>query len=71
MRELPEKKRWRPSGSGCVPSSAMRGVINGSPIDLDKHLGGRCLEFVRDGGFGEYRVCVLADWGEDLTLVTQ
>jgi hypothetical protein len=46
----------------------MRGVINGSPIDLDKHLGGRCLEFVRDGGFGEYRVCVLADWGEDLIL---
>jgi hypothetical protein len=45
-----------------------RGVINGRPFDLDKHRGGRCLRFVRDGGVGEFRVYVMADLGEDLIV---
>jgi hypothetical protein len=45
-----------------------RGLINGRPIDLDRHTGGRCLEFVRDGGFGLYRVYVTAEEGQDLII---
>jgi hypothetical protein len=45
-----------------------RGLINGRPIDLDHHMGGRCLKFVRDGGIGLYRVYVLADEGQDLVV---
>ncbi|RWF68464.1 MAG: hypothetical protein EOS26_27410 [Mesorhizobium sp.] len=45
-----------------------RGLINGRPIDLDYHHGGRCLKFVRDGGFGLYRVYVIAE-GEDLVVI--
>ena len=45
-----------------------RGLINGKPIDLDRHFGGRCLKFVRDGGFGLYRVYVIAEEGKDLTI---
>ncbi len=45
-----------------------RGLINGRPFDLDKHMGGRCLRFIRDGGIGEYRVYVMADLGEDLIV---
>jgi hypothetical protein len=45
-----------------------RGLINGNPIDLDYHFGGRCLKFVRDGGVGLYRVYVIAEGGEDLVV---
>ncbi|ESY29551.1 hypothetical protein NKK48_00715 [Mesorhizobium sp. C386A] len=45
-----------------------RGLINGRPIDLDRHMGGRCLRFTRDGGLGLYRVYVLADEGLDLIV---
>jgi hypothetical protein len=43
-----------------------RGLINGKPIDLDWHNGGRCLKFVRDGGIGLYRVYVIPN--EDVTV---
>lgn len=45
-----------------------RGLINGKPIDLDRHLGGRCLNFTRDGGVGLYRVYVIAEEGIDLIV---
>jgi hypothetical protein len=52
-----------------VPARAhFRGLINGRPIDLDYHTGGRCLKFVRDGGIGLYRVYVIADGGQALTV---
>ena len=46
-----------------------RGLINGKPIDLDRHFGGRCLKFTRDGGIGNYRVYVIAEDGIDLIVV--
>jgi hypothetical protein len=46
-----------------------RGLINGKPIDLDRHMGGRCLKFVRDLGIGLYRVYVIAEEGQDLIVI--
>jgi hypothetical protein len=44
-----------------------RGLINGDPIDLDRHFGGRCLKFVR-GGCCLYRVYVIAEEGQNLIV---
>ena len=46
-----------------------RGLINGKPIDLDRHMGGRCLKFVRDTGCCLYRVYVIADEGQALVVI--
>jgi hypothetical protein len=43
-----------------------RGVINGEPIDLDRHTGRRCLKFTRPGV--EYRVYVISEEGRDLLV---
>ncbi|TJU76215.1 MAG: hypothetical protein E5Y15_28565 [Mesorhizobium sp.] len=57
----------RSKDNSGLATGHFRGLINGDPIDLDRHFGIRCLKFVR-GGCCLYRVYVIAEEGQNLIV---